>query len=181
MATFKLLAGKHVDRDSNGNRRVFKAGDIFDSDQDLLKLNTPGAMKFEQVATGSGRRRASSTPEEPRATTARQQEAAGHTSAAPGGQESTGFPVAGHGVESGVGGIKQAAPQTVGERTGPQTVQRAGEMVPANAPPKMRRTPSDSELHAMKVEDLKQYADDEEIDLKGAKTKEDIIKAIKGK
>jgi hypothetical protein len=47
---FKLLAGKHVQRDSAGVQRAYKPGDVIESEVDLaMRFNAPGSRKFEPV------------------------------------------------------------------------------------------------------------------------------------
>lgn len=49
---FKVLVGKHSEKDKDGVARVYKANtphDMVDSKSDLLKQNSPGSTKFELV------------------------------------------------------------------------------------------------------------------------------------
>ncbi len=71
MAMYKLLDGKHQQdrpvKDADGNPKkdpdgkelrepvTYKKGDVFESDSDLLKLNQPGAIKFQLADDPRGR------------------------------------------------------------------------------------------------------------------------------
>jgi len=48
MTHYRVLAGKHH-VGSGADRKVFKAGDIVVTNNDLLQFNQPGAAKFELV------------------------------------------------------------------------------------------------------------------------------------
>lgn len=119
---FRVLAGKHAEKDKDGVSRVYVRGDIVDSKSDLTKLNAgPGAQKFAPV-------------EEPSAKAA------------------AGTPVAQlH--------AKVAAP-------------------PAPPADELQKK-LHADLDKMTVEQLKAYAAEEEIDLKGAATKDQLLKIIK--
>jgi hypothetical protein len=71
--TFKILRGTHDEsipeqRDKDGNvthpgvKRTFRAGDVFESEYDLLKLNAPGCQKFALL---SGQVPVQTLPQEP--------------------------------------------------------------------------------------------------------------------
>lgn len=84
MPRFKLLVGKHTQKEQRGEARVpvtYKKGDVFDSEHDLVAMfNHPGSQKFEQVDGGPPLKKSSGVVP---AGTAQ--------NAAPGGQVSSGF------------------------------------------------------------------------------------------
>ena len=54
MTKFRVLVGRHyegieTEGPRKGKARCYKKGDIVDSKTDLLKMNAPGAIKFEKV------------------------------------------------------------------------------------------------------------------------------------
>lgn len=51
MARYRLLAGKHAEKG-----KVYRRGQAFDSDSDLLKLNHPSSFKFELLGDAEGTR-----------------------------------------------------------------------------------------------------------------------------
>lgn len=129
MAKYRLLAGKHSQKEENPETKqkevkIYKRGDVFESKHDLLKFNAgPGAMKFEKVEEPPPRAasRAAAPPPEP-----------------------------------------PPPPEA-------KTIQ----------PPPRNQQEYHAALDKMTEKDLRALAAEEEIDLKGAKTKEDIVKAIK--
>ena len=51
MAKFKLLCGLHSEgKNEDGSPTMYRKGDIVDSASNLLKCNSPGSIKFEQVS-----------------------------------------------------------------------------------------------------------------------------------
>ena len=51
MAKFKLLCGLHSEgKNEDGSPKIYRKGDIVDSASNLLKCNSPGSIKFEQVS-----------------------------------------------------------------------------------------------------------------------------------
>lgn len=132
MARYRLLAGKHAQKEENPETKqkevkIYKRGDVFESKHDLLKFNAgPGAMKFEKVDDQENQ------PRRARTESASQTQQQHHTS-----------------VET-----------------------------PAGKPPRNQQE-FVTALEKMNEKDLRSLAAEEEIDLKGAKTKDDIVKAIK--
>lgn len=131
MPTFKILAGKHTQKepvhDAHGDvvkneqgepvleTKTYKRGDVFFSRHDLVKtFNRPGCTKFELMdASPSGRARTVKTSES--VEEARDQAKVPSTTA-PGGQAAQGFQKsATAGVENEVGGVSQPAQPTLGQ------------------------------------------------------------------
>jgi hypothetical protein len=185
MPRFRLIHGKHQEKaavldaqgkprlDDNGNPmrepRLYSAGDTFDSESDLVaKFNSPGAIKFELVGSPPE----ASVPAVP-----------AYTTKFPAGQVSGGFQ-----ESSGTG----ATP--VGAGTGPaaQSAQAARSGAPApppGSPPKgppvagetlaARAEREGRPLDDMTLEELREYAADNEVDLKGHTLKADVLKTMK--
>ncbi len=129
MARYRLLAGKHAQKEENPQtgqkeNKIYKRGDVFESKHDLLKFNAgPGAMKFEKVEDTQPAKAAGTT--RPPATPSREA----------------------------VHGTPEPPPRNMNEFL--------------------------AALDKMSEKDLRALAAEEEIDLKGAKTKDDILKAIR--
>lgn len=50
---FKVLSGKHAQKDKDGKVVVYRQGDIVETNSDLVaKFNSPNAVKFERVEDG---------------------------------------------------------------------------------------------------------------------------------
>jgi hypothetical protein len=130
MARYRLLAGKHAQKEENPETKhkevkIYKRGDVFESKHDLLKFNAgPGAMKFEKVEESENQPRRARTESPP-----------------------------------------PPPPHTVVETPAGKAPRNQQEFVAA--------------LEKMNEKDLRALAAEEEIDLKGAKTKDDIVKAIR--
>lgn len=130
---FKLLAGKHAAKDEEGLQKIYKKGDVIETDSDLSKLNSgPGYMKFERLyeegeSEDEGTVKSVATPTKPQVQMA---------------------------VADQPTVVKTTQP-TVKTPTGPV------------------------KLESMTVEDLRSLAADEEVDLKNAKTKDEILRALR--
>jgi hypothetical protein len=183
-------------------RRVYQKGDVIETDTDLAaKL---GANKFEPLTGDGGQARiaelerelaearaaqgAGSLPGDPNA-----QNLALSPAVAPGGQVSTGFQ---HAAGSSRGTASGPLDPAKAERAGAagfglpaEAAKAAGKQqqdftaaasdTPPDAPPD---APTDADLEGMTVQELRDYAQEEEINLHGASTKAEIVKAIrKGK
>ena len=157
MPIFRLLGGKHTqsvygsEPDPVTGRRpskTFVKGELVESDDDLV-AKLPN--KFELVDSSKGKKGKPTTPSEP-----------AQTSTAPGGQVST--------------GRQQTTTAPDGTAVSGPVTDPARLNVPTT--PSKASKPSNAELEKMTVDELKDYAAEEEIDLKGATHKADIIKAI---
>jgi hypothetical protein len=198
MAQFKLLAGQHVadDRAKEPVRtrdpatgevterhppRTYRAGEVVESDADLVAKF--GAGHFELVgpeAAGAHARVAqleaelaalrARTPGDPASAVS-----ADNPSVAPGGQVSTGFQHTSGGVpgplpadqhaRAGVAGAAERQPQ----QQAPAQQQRAA------AP----RGVSDADLDGMTLAELRTHAAEAGVDLHGAKTRDEALKAVR--
>lgn len=135
MNRFRLNTGKHQQKeDKTGKSRLYRQGEIIETEADLSKLNTGGGTpKFERLEDRSERRR-----------------------------------------------YEEPTPAT----TTPTVVPPS----PASSPSLPQGTPSkatqseagytESELAGMTVNELKELAAEDEIDVKGAQTKAELIKVL---
>ena len=167
MAKFKILRGKHVEFGV-----IYSQGQIVDSKKDLCTLNSPGFTdKFERVSTKEAVG-GTPLPNQPRPVASPLADRP--VTMAPGGQVASGF----QGEES--GGIK------------PANLKRSEDLPPgtpgAQPPGPSSTTPattfkSQKDYHDFldKCSDveLKKFAEEEEIDLKGASTRGSILKVLK--
>lgn len=183
MALFKLLAGRYLGKDADGNRKTFRAGQVVESDQDLVAIG--GRDKF-LLLQGKPKKASAQTE--------------AHTF--PHGQVHSGKPKA----VSGEGPVTQTLSDESDELL-PVDVQRNaahGKLSKKDQRPregqdleegqerdkklaKGDKTPANKEegqdfeaeeLQSMKVEELRQLAHDEGIDLEGSTRKADMIDAI---
>ena len=164
---FRVLAGKHTEggkwvigEDGSRTRvkgRVYKAGDIVDSDSDLNTLNSPGSKKFELVDEhGRAARNIEQSPSVGTPATLSPSPApAAPVVQAPASTSQAPAP------------IVQAAPQPA---TGSPSV---------SPTPKPQAMPTPQDLEQMSVSELRALAAAEEVDLGSANRKEDIIKALR--
>jgi hypothetical protein len=187
MALYQVLRGRHAEGGVMYGRGC-PAGDIVDSKSDLLKLNNaPGTPRFRKLDDDSGAdfttelRRAEQRVTDLKKKQAEATEAATtpevplNQGAAPGGQVSSGkqqtMGLPGGGQTSGPLVDKEALTKTREEQDKARVQTQAAPTVGRNAPP--------ANLDRMSFKELEQYAADEEIDLKGAKSKEDALRVIK--
>lgn len=178
---FKLLAGQHVEADRDRPildpegkptgrfaRKTYKAGDVVESETDLAARL--GANKFEKLDEGGDRARIAELERqlaEARAALPSAAATAPSTApaAAPGGQVSDGF--------------QRATGSPGGTASGPLPEADFGRAGVAGAAPAGKGDGPDFE--AMTVAQLKEHAEAEEIDLRGATHKDEIIKRVRGK
>lgn len=200
MAKYRLLAGQHVQADKSKplhgpdgkptgrfERRTFKAGDVVESDTDLVAKCGPQHFGYvdaegkdariadleRQLAEAKAAARAGRQPGDPTP----DNQATG-PAVFPGGQVSTGF--------QGTSGPKGSGPlhpddfERGGANSPPPD---AGKAEPKKAAPPRAAAkpagPSDDDLEGMSVDELHAHAAAEEVELHGARTKADIVKAIK--
>lgn len=53
MPLFRVLRGRYVEgKTTDGKQRIYVQGDIIDSKSDLMRFNSPGAIKFEKIESG---------------------------------------------------------------------------------------------------------------------------------
>lgn len=179
MARWRLLAGQYVGRAPDGQRRVYNQGDgqIIETDIDLSRFNSPGAMKFERLDEASAAARQSGT----------RVLSVGEESvkvAAPAGQVSQGFQTSGGGA--GRGEDLGPAPDVRQENVSKEAAPKA-EPPPPAAPAKAEAAKMDptaraqqvQKLEGMNAQQLKQFAEEREIDLKGQTSKNEMLKTIK--
>lgn len=176
MARFKVLRGKHVE-----DGVIYSPGQIVDSKSDLSKLNAPGAQKFEKLGEDP-KKALSKQQERGRSTTPEDEEVIPVTF--PGGQVSTG-----------IQGAPVPAPVPMGYKEADQPKQGTVAFVKQEKDRQQKeggeKSTSDSgsdddakyqaDLEKMTVPELRKHAEDEKVDLKGAHTKADIIKALTAK
>jgi len=161
MPRFRVLRGKHRE-----GGKTYAPGEVVDSKTDLVaKL---GAGKFERLDDAGRARRARALPPPPPPDEDLEDPPVPEIqSVFPGGQVST--------------GKQQALASPYGPPSGP---------LPADQDPLNRRrraaeeqpepqTQPEGELESMTVTQLKDYAQGEGIDLKGARLKDEIVQAIK--
>lgn len=117
---FRVLAGKHAEKDKEGTLRVYSRGEVVDSKSDLSKLNSRGAEKFEKI-------------DEP----------------------------------------------SVKANPGTPAAQLHGRPPVADVPRDELTKRLHADLDKMSNDQLKKYAETEEVDLKGAKTREEMLKVLK--
>lgn len=174
MHRFKLLAGQHVQADKSrpildaegkptgryAAYQTFNRNDVLESDKDLAAMF--GKDKFESVGTYEadvpdphGNMR---TPGDPVPLIA-----ATSPSVAPGGQVSTGFQASG----------RAATPEEV-ERIQAKFEGQAGSDADSDA------DWSDEDLEKMSASDLREVAKERNVNLHGAHSKAEILKALKG-
>jgi hypothetical protein len=192
MAKFRLLAGLHID--DNGTH---SAGQIVESDVDLVEKH--GAQKFERVGGGDEGGLKSGTGN-PTAGDPTPDNVLHSTATFPHGQVSTGFQqTSGVNPTTGVnsGPLEEGkARETLGQEgkgqaelpQGQKTQSQgtaASTATPGQFPSVQGQTPTRNEreyhgqLERLSVRELQAHAEEQEIDLKGASRKEDILKAIK--
>jgi hypothetical protein len=223
---FKLLVGQHIQgdleaepgKDGKYPERVYHAGEIFESESDLTRLNGPGMTpKFERVDDprfqdeNQRRRFLRSTPPES------QQEGDDKekgrkptnwpTTVKPPAQPEYATEEGQQGLQENVGGVEDPTPAPAASVSSrpqqpqpqqPPQQQRPQQGHPPQPTPKSQQPQAQPQpkgepkgepkrdlekeygpLDKMTVQDLKELAEEEEIDLKGASRKEEMIKAIK--
>lgn len=179
MAQYRLTAGMHVDK--NG---TYNAGDVVESDVDLVEKF--GATKFKLIGGGEGGLKSGTgnpTPGDPTPENVIHNPSLGAS-----GQVQTGFQSTSGSSPSGIqsgGAPEEVVRETLGQENKGQANVPAAQQ-PAQQFPTLKGQPppkSEREYHAalerLSVRDLQEHAAEEEIDLKGATRKEEIIKAIK--
>lgn len=147
MAWFKLLIGTHIQGDLSVRpdargaypERVYRAGEVFESDVDLRALNGNGmSPKFERV-------------------------------------DMEGPPV------GSVSPPKPPAPAPAEPTKAPEATKAFEATKAPEAPAGKRDLDRDyGSLDKMSLNELREVAESEEIDLKGASKKEDIVKILRG-
>lgn len=137
MPLFKLLAGKHTQKESNGISKTYRPGDVIDSKHDLVKLfnSHPTTPKFERVDERTMRGDISSV-------------------------------------------VQTVTPSHVVQAASPSPAPAAPQSSAQTAVAPSRQ--SIDGLDSMSVKELQLLAQEEEIDLRGASKKEEIIKIIRG-
>ena len=152
MPRFRLVAGRHAEKNAKGVLQTYKKGDVFESDSDLTRLNAPGAIKFELV--GETREDAEDRAKKRgRATTPADDVVI--PNAAPGGQVSSGFQ----------GGDPKAREEEVA-------------LTDAEAPPKDQKE-YHARLDKMNISQLRGHATERKINLKGETDAVKVRKIIK--
>lgn len=203
MGLYQVLLGQHIGpdysqqprktRDALGNEterypsKTYQPGETVDSDLDLVARF--GEQKFRHVGESSRQPRGSVTP----ATPAEDQRARTF----PGGQVLEGFqrttsapdgrPVSGLLDPQQHAELQEKHAARIAddyEAAAPKQTPAQGQQRPAQAQQQQRPAQAqrltDEQLHSMTVKDLQDHAAAEEIDLKGATRKEDMIRAIRG-
>lgn len=173
MATYVVIAGQHVDK--NGTHNV---GDKVESDTDLVEKF--GATKFELVSGKGGLKSGTGnpTPGDPTPENVIHNPSLGAS-----GQVQTGFQATSgtstSNVQSG-GASEEVIRETLGQED-KFAGQKPHPQFPAlkGQPPPKTEKEYHAGLERLSVKDLQEHAAEEEIDLKGANRKEEIIKAIK--
>jgi hypothetical protein len=179
-------------------RATFNAGQIVESDRDLVADH--GNQKFEliggdeaaahdriaqleaELATVRAQQAGDTTPGDPTP-----RNLTGSPSVAPGGQVSTGYQQTSGGREVGVPHSGPVSPEMAAQMQGRQTGQQTGQQppkpgqqaTPKGAPPSPHKGRAPEQLENMTVKELHDYAASEEIELHGAKTRDELLKAIK--
>jgi hypothetical protein len=202
MASYRLLAGQHIDK--NG---TYTAGQVVESDVDLVEKH--GAQKFERVGGESGGFKSGTgnpTAGDPTPDNVLHSAATfPHGQVSTGFQQTSGVNPA-TGVNSGPLNEERAR-ETLGEEDKGQAELPQGQKTqsqtptaPAQAPTQQAgkqaiqgeqfpavqgQSPAKSEreyhgqLERLSVRELQSHAEEQEIDLKGASRKDEILKAIK--
>jgi hypothetical protein len=182
---FKLLAGLHVQDDKDKpvlddkgkpipgrfHSKTYSASQVIESDIDLADRH--GHQKYQPL---QGETRNTSR-------TAGDKSPGMNPTSFPGGQVASGF-------QESTSPTHDEALGTIPSKSGPASDEvrkkleaaesRANESQVAQKPTQkesIRATPA--QLDAMSQKDLKEYAEDREIDLRGAKTRDDILKVLK--
>lgn len=138
---FKVLRGRHTEKDKFGISRTYgvggKDGDIVDSKSDLSKHNglPPHTPKFEKVDEGT--------------------------------------PIAPHLLVDPSQPVAGGVPPVTSPSAPPKPVAQT----PMNPPKDLAEY--HQQLDKMNVKQLQDHAADEEIDVKGAKTREELLKILK--
>jgi hypothetical protein len=205
MALFRLLEGQHIQYDPDWEpseedkemaksagtplkppSRLYVKGQMVENDSDLVARF--GAQKFALVS-GQPNRGLKATRGTQTAGDVSELNEQASPAVFPGGQVSTGFQsTTGTGVlgnREHVSGPLQDTPDERARRAAAQGKSATppvddGEDEEEPTAPKTRgKSPSDADLNSMTVEELREHAADEEINLHGASTKSDIVKAIK--
>lgn len=179
--TFRLKAGQHVQSDPDAPdpelnpvtgepigkkaNRTYRAGELVESDYDLAAVH--GTGKFERV--GGPRRVGGSGAQDPPLL---------NQTSAPGGQVGTGY--------QGTGGpVSTAKAIELAEKSWASGAKDSHERDDEQKSPGADNAAGDEEtadtkdLDEMTVAELREHAEGEEIDLKGAHVKADMVKAIK--
>lgn len=224
MARFRLLFGQHIGEDDKGEQRTYSAGDVIESDVDLVRRF--GAGKFQNLDND-----VRVIPRDPSKGGPNLPDA-GAANAFPAGQVSEGVQtsVAGepannpavklnpeqlkarlqaqqHQGKLGVVGGKQSPPpdeEALGEVTeeskksaeearkqpgsSPEAREKAGSERAAqekmqgqqNSAQQQKQAPAKKpDFEKMSLAEMRQYAEGEEIDLKGANNRADVLKVLK--
>lgn len=208
MAKYKLVAGQHIQNDPDGKPHTYNPGDIVESDTDLInklgaerfilvsgeegdRFPSQNAAPQGQVSEGfqvtSGREKEAGPAAPIRAETARDAArlAAGQPEAEREARDRT------QGIAQEI--EKKEGNQPTGE--GQQATSQQATHQPTHQPGQRQPTQGSSsqekgrspteqkEYHAqldrMTIQQLKAHAEEEEIDLKGAKTRDEMLKALK--
>jgi hypothetical protein len=147
-----------------------------DPSQEIL-LGSPSVAPGGQVSTGFQ----GPPPEEAQARTATAKQAQPRGQAPEGQQQQT---VTGWGRPPGSGAQSPEEAEESAKQQQARTAAQASAKQPQQPQQQPSKSPSEAEYHAsldrMSVQELKSHAADEEIDLRGATRKEDMIRIIKG-
>lgn len=197
MPWFKLLVGTHIQEDLSAKpdargvhpERVYHAGDVFESNTDLRALNGIGMTpKFERVDVDNAPQNLRRAAEEPKPSRG---EWPGSSVPQPSQYEAnaplTGDPKTHALGEPPTGRAPIGSGEQVAGASAPQrpaysggTPGRTEGVEPPKAVSAKRDLDKDyGPLDKMSVNELREVAESEEIDLKGASKKEDIIKALR--
>ncbi len=161
MAKFRVLHGKHHEEAVQGDPttlRTYRTGEIVDSHTDLLRLNSSNSRKFEKIE------------EDPKASA----------------QPNRAFSAAELGKMHADAVANERLAETVRERVqaeknnptsiaNPSLVQSTS----VKSQPPKTQAEAIAKLDQMSLKDLQQVAADEEIDLKGANKREDVLRIVK--
>jgi hypothetical protein len=178
--------------------RTYKVGDVVDSDIDLAARfgadhfapvggqQASDARKIADLERQVSELRAKAQAKQPGAAFSvpgdpTQEIAATSPSVAPGGQVSTGHQQTSGGVpgQPAISGpMSPADLERMTERAEARGEGEAGSKGTAKGAGRSRSTKSDDQLHGMTVEQLHEYAAEEEINLHGATKKDEIVRAI---
>ncbi len=173
--------------------RTYSPGDVVESDEDLVVKF--GQSKFQYVQS-PGMRSAGKPTKASGADKLKQHQQENHTegdpsveqimagSKAPDGQIGTGIPeainTAGPAKE---GPISDKGAETLGQKTPPAKPQQGDkpQQTPAHTtPPATTKTPLPNNFNTMSVNEMREWANDEEIEIPAnAKTRDEVMKAVR--
>lgn len=153
MPFFKLLVGKHVADDMDGVERRYKPGDIIETESNLIELfNSPGCRKFEEVEAPKQRM-----------------------------GEKTNLPRPGKLPEkpdkAPVNPLMQG--EDTPEKASKQTTEKSDLEKPNATKPAAAVAANQAKLESLTEQELRAIAAEEEIDLKGVRGREAVLKAVK--